>query len=43
MIKFGQNKKYCIPKNSISKGYAKVFSIPRQYSWNDRHEHEHRK
>jgi len=32
------------PKTSISYGYAKVSSIPRQYSWDDRHEqHEHKK
>jgi len=31
------------PKNSISYDYAKVSFIPRQYSWDDKHEHEHRK
>jgi len=31
------------PKNSIFYGYAKVSFISRQYSWNDRHEHELRK
>jgi len=31
------------PKNSISYGYAKVSFIPRQYSWDRRHEHDHTK
>jgi len=30
-------------KNSTSYGYAKVSFIPRQYSWDGRHELEHRK
>jgi len=36
-------KNLASPKNSISYDYAKVSFIPRQYSWDDMHEHEHRK
>jgi len=38
-----KNQNLASLKNSISYGYAKVSFIPRRYSWDDRHKHEHRK
>jgi len=43
LIKFGQSQNLASPKMSISYGYVKVSFIPRQYTWDDKHEHEHRK
>jgi len=43
LIRFVQNKNFASPKSLISYGYVKVSFIPRQYSWDDRHELEHRK
>jgi len=39
----GKIKILHLPKKLISYGYIKVSFIPRQYSWDNKHEHEHRK
>jgi len=43
LIRFEQYQNLHPPKTLISYSYAKVSFILRQYSWDDRHNLEHRK